>query len=72
MAKVEKEVKRKVVAVFAPGKFGYFGERRVRDGDKLDVTKQEFSSRWMKLAEGERAFPEDEKEALPTLAIKTL
>ena len=56
MAKVEK---RKVVAVFPEGKYGYFGNKRVFNGDPLTVTKQEFSFVWMKLADGERDFPKD-------------
>jgi len=56
--------KRKVVAVFPDGKFGFINNQRIYDGDELTVSKNEFSEVWMRLAEGERKFSSETAPAL--------
>lgn len=58
-----KNEKRKVVAVFPDGKFGFINNQRIYDGDELTVTKDEFSDVWMRLADGERKFSSASEQA---------
>ena len=44
----------KAVAVLKGRNFGFFNNRRVYDGEFLDVTEAQFSTRWMKRLRKER------------------
>lgn len=44
----------KVQAKFANGKFGFYGDRRRRDGDIFEIDPKHFSEKWMVKIEDEK------------------
>ena len=59
----------KAVAVFKGRGFGYFGGKRVYNGDMIDVTDAEFSGKWMRRLRKEREVKSP--KAMPVKQVGT-